>query len=71
MTDLTLVWGSTLRSEVHVKIQSKKFPEYMDPYELGQVSYGGKSGGFFYGWIGFVLQELEVHKYSALVRKIS
>ena len=45
-------------------------PEYMDPYELGQVPYGGKIHGFFYGWIWFVLQKLEVHKYSALVRKI-
>ena len=60
-----------MRSEVHVKIHSKKFPESMDPYELGRVSYGGKSRGFFYGWIGFVLQKLEVHKYSALVRIVS
>ena len=43
----------------------------MDPYELGRVSYEGKSRGFLYGWIGFVLQQLEVHKYSAIVRTIS
>ena len=42
----------------------------MDPYEIGQVSYGGKSRVFSV-WIGFVLQQLEVHKYNALVKTVS
>ena len=57
LTEVTLVWVS-YRSDVHVKIHSKKFPESMDPYEIGRVPYGGKSF-FFYGRIGFSLKKLE------------
>ena len=46
LTEVTLVSGSKLRSKFHVKIQSKKYPESMDPYELGRVSYGGNSRFF-------------------------